>query len=322
MKTNIKNTLGKASLTLLKLGFTRCKNSSKLGSHSFAQVFIFALSSFLFISCDQQEVESFDSQKDTPISIASAGVAELTTRAIIEGQLIGAVDENATMSVFVTGGSADKYNADNVEWIHDGTDWWSADSPTLFEGANSKQKICALSPYVDGASAEGVTITADGTTDYLVASQTLITSNPVNIVMSHALAMLVLNPTLGTEVAGDNIATVEVQNMYTQGTFNVEENSWSDQGEATATFSMNKVNGNYEVLVIPMEECQSFPMVITMSSGRAFSANISLANVGNKLEGGTQYTIKLQIGHDTVTIGDISAASWGTPVEGGDLETL
>ena len=38
MKTNIKNTLGKASLTLLKLGFTRCKNSSKLGSHSFAQV--------------------------------------------------------------------------------------------------------------------------------------------------------------------------------------------------------------------------------------------------------------------------------------------
>ena len=316
MKTNIKNTLGKASLTLLKLGFTRCKNSSKLGSHSFAQVFIFALSSFLFISCDQQEVESFDSQKDTPISIASAGVAELTTRAIIEGQLIGAVDENATMSVFVTGGSADKYNADNVEWIHDGTDWWSADSPTLFEGANSKQKICALSPYVDGASAEGVTITADGTTDYLVASQTLITSNPVNICMSHALAKLVLNPTLGTEVTGDNIATVEVQNMYTQGTLNVEENNWTNCTGTTA-FTMT----NNEVLVVPMEECQSFPIVITMESGRAFSANISLANVDNKLEGGTQYTIKLQIGHDTVTIGDISAASWGTPVEGGDLET-
>ena len=293
MKTNIKNTLGKAS-------------------------FIFALSSFLFISCDQQEVESFDSQKDTPLTIASAGVAELTTRVIIEGQLIGSVDENVSISVWVEG-SAEKYNANNVEWIHPGTYWYS-NSTVLYEG-EYKQKICALSPYVDGASAEGVTITADGVTDYLVASQTLITSNPVNINMSHALTKLVLNPTLGTEVTGDNIATVEVQNMYTQGTFNVEENSWSDQGEATATFSMNKVNGNYEVLVIPMEECQSFPMVITMSSGRVFSANISLANVGNELEGGTQYTIKLQIGHDTVTIGDISAASWGTPVEGGDLET-
>ena len=178
-----------------------------------------------------------------------------------------------------------------------------------------------MSPYVNGASAEGVTITADGVTDYLVASQTSITSNPVNICMSHALAKLVLNPTLGTEVTGDNIATVEVQNMYTQGTLNIKENSWSDQGEATATLSMNKVNGNYEVLVIPMPSRQSFPIVITMESGRTFSANISLANLGNKLEGGTQYTINLQIGHDTVTIGDISAASWGTPVVGGDLET-
>ena len=105
--------------------------------------------------------------------------------------------------------------------------------------------------------------------------------------------------------------------MYASGTLNIEENTWSNQGEATATLTM----ANNEVLVVPMEECQSFPIVITMSSGRVFSANISLANVDNKLEGGTQYTIKLQIGLDTVTIGDISAASWRTPVEGGDLET-
>ena len=288
MKTNIKNTLGKAS-------------------------FIFALSSFLFISCDQQEVESPNLQKDTPITIASAGVAELSTRVITEGQLIGRMEEPVAMSVWVEG-SADKYNVNNVEWVHDGTDWYS-NSTVLYEGED-KQLICALSPYVENASADGVTITADGVTDYLVASQTLITSNPVNINMSHALAKLVLNPTLGTEVTGDNIATVEVQNMYTQGTLNVEVNNWTNCTGTTA-FTMT----NYEVLVVPMEECQSFPIVITMSSGRVFSANISLANVDNTLEGGTQYTITLQIGHDTVTIGDINAASWGTPVVGGDLET-
>lgn len=289
MKTNITNTLGKAS-------------------------FIFALSSFLFISCDQQEVESFDSQKDTPIAIASAGVAELTTRVITEGQLVGSVDENVSIGVWVEG-SADKYNANNVEWVHNGTDWWS-NSTVLYEGEN-KQKICALSPYVDGASAEGVTITADGTTDYLVASQTLITSNPVNICMSHALAKLVLNPTLGTELEGETITEVKVVNMYASGTLNVSDNSWSNLGEAKSSLVMR----NNEILVIPMEGCESFPIVITMESGRVFSANISLANVDNKLEGGTQYTIKLQIGHDTVTIGDINAASWGTPVVGGDLET-
>ena len=277
----------------------------------------FAFLAAMFASCSNDNIP-VDENKDTPIAIASAGVAELTTRAITEGQLVGRMEEPVAISVWVEG-SADKYNANNAEWVHDGTDWYS-NSTVLYEGED-KQKICALSPYVDGASAEGVTITADGVTDYLVASQTSITSNPVNICMSHALVKLVLNPTLGTEVTGDNIATVEVQNMYTQGTLNIKEYSWSDQGEATATLSMNKVNGNYEVLVVPMEECQSFPIVITMSSGRVFSANISLANVDNKLEGGTQYTITLQIGHDTVTIGDISAASWGTPVVGGDLET-
>ena len=277
--------------------------------------FAMAAAALALVACDKNNDDlGIDNTKDTPIAIASAGVAELTTRAIINGQLEGRMEEPVTMSVWVEG-SAEKYNANNVKWVHDGSNDWYSNSTVLYEGEN-KQKICALSPYVENASADGVTITADGVTDYLVASQTLITSNPVNINMSHALAKLVLNPTLGTEVTGDNIATVEVQNMYTQGTLNVEVNNWTNCTGTTA-FTMT----NNEVLVVPMEGCESFPIVITMESGRVFSANISLANVDNKLEGGTQYTINLQIGHDTVTIGDISAASWGTPVVGGDLET-
>ena len=279
------------------------------------KLFTLAMAVTMLAACSNNDdvVPEVDNTKDTPITIASASVADLTTRFITEGQLIGRKEEPVAMSVWVEG-SAEKYNANNVEWVHNGTNWYS-NITMLYEGEN-KQMICALSPYVENASADGVTITADGTTDYLVASQTLITSNPVNIIMSHALAKLVLNPTLGTEVTGDNIATVEVQNMYTQGTLNVEVNNWTNCTGTTA-FTMT----NNEVLVVPMEGCESFPIVITMESGRVFSANISLANVDNKLEGGTQYTIKLQIGHDTVTIGDISAASWGTPVDGGDLET-
>ena len=278
------------------------------------KIFAMAIAALALAACDKNNDDfTVDNLKDTPLTIASAGVNELSTRVITEGQLIGRMEEPVAMSVWVEG-SAEKYNVNNVEWVHDGTDWYS-NSTVLYEGEN-KQKICALSPYVENASAAGVTISADGVTDYLVASQTSITSNPVNIIMSHALAKLVLNPTLGTEVAGDNIATVEVQNMYTQGTLNVEVNNWTNCTGTTA-FTMT----NNEVLVVPMEGCESFPIVITMESGRVFSANISLANVDNKLEGGTQYTIKLQIGHDTVTIGDISAASWGTPISGGNLET-
>ena len=301
MKTNITNTLGKAS-------------------------FIFALSSFLFISCDQQEVESFDSQKDTPITIASASVAELTTRVITEeGHLIGAVDENASMSVFVTGGSNAKYNADNVKWVHDG-ECWRANSQTLFEGTNSKQKICALSPYrADATLEDGVTITADGVTDYLVAASTPVTSNSVSLTMTHALTKLVLRPTFGNEVTNTNIAKVEVGGMYASGKLNISDNTWSELSEANSKLEMD----NKEVLVIPMSGCTSFPIVITMEDDRVFKTNINCPVISSEdaevtvygLAAGTQYTISLQIGQDKVTLGEITAASWGTPLDGGDLET-
>ena len=87
-------------------------------------LFLLSAFSFLLSSCSQDEVFEQDSLKDTPISIASAGVAELTTRAIINGQLEGRMEEPVTMSVWVEG-SAEKYNANNVEWVHNGTDWYS-----------------------------------------------------------------------------------------------------------------------------------------------------------------------------------------------------
>ena len=275
-----------------------------------------AAAALVLVACDKNNADlGIDNTKDTPITIQTAGVAELTTRAITEGQLVGSVDENVSISVWVEG-SAEKYNANNVEWVHNGTDWYS-NSTVLYEGEN-KQKICALSPYVDGASAEGVTITADGVTDYLVASQTLITSNPVNICMSHALAKLVLNPTLGTELEGETITEVKVVNMYASGTLNVSDNSWSNLGEAESSLVMR----NNEILVIPMASCESFPIVITTSDGKMFQTDISLASVDNKLEAGTQYTVNLKVGPDKVGLGGITTASWGTPADGGQLETF
>ena len=280
------------------------------------KIFAMAIAALALAACDKNNDDfTVDNLKDTPLTIASAGVAELTTRVITEGQLIGRREEPVAMSVWVEG-SADKYNANNVEWVNDGGNYWYSNSTVLYEGEN-KQEICALSPYVENASADGVTITADGVTDYLVAISSPVRSNKVTLYMQHGLTKLVLVPTLGTEVADDEIAKVEVQNMYASGTLNIEENSWSNQGEATATLTM----ANNEVLVIPMEECGSFPIVVTMNSGRVFKATISLDNVESELAAGTQYTITLRVGQDTVIIGGITADSWGTPISGGNLET-
>ena len=281
--------------------------------------FAMAAAALALVACDKNNDDlGIDNTKDTPITIQTAGVADLTTRVIAEGQLIGSVDENVYMGVFITGGSADKYNANNVTWIHDGTDW-RTESPTLFEGTNSNQEICALSPYREDATIEdGVTITADGVTDYLVAASTPVTSNSVSLTMTHALTKLVLQPTFGTELEGETITEVKVVNMYASGTLNVSDNSWSNLGEADAGLVMS----NNEILVIPMASCESFPIVITTSAGKIFQTDISLASVDNKLEAGTQYTVNLKVGPDKVGLGGITTASWGTPADGGQLETL
>ena len=289
MKTNIKNTLGKAS-------------------------FIFALSSFLFISCDQQEIESPNLQKDTPLTIASAGVADLSTRAIIEGQLIGGVEESVFMSVWVEG-TGDNYNARNVKWINDGGNWYT-NSTVLYAGKN-QQKIYALYPYREGATEDGkIAINATEQADYLIATQNLIDENPIHLTMRHAFAKLSLMPTFGTEAGGLEIVSIEVKNMYASGTLNIKEDTWTYPGEATATLAMT----NHEVLVIPMEVCDSFPIVITMNDGRVFKATISLAAVDNELKSNSQYNIRLQIGQDKVFVGDITAAPW-VAENGGNLET-
>jgi len=275
---------------------------------------IFTLSTF--ISCSEQEIESFDSTKDTPITIASAGVAELTTRVITDDNKLEGImnEESAHMGVFVTGGSADKYNATNMHWQHDG-DHWDCTKTVLFEGASSQQKIYAYSPFFFDSTGS-IAVNASEQTDWLVASATDLTSSVVNLTMTHALTKLVLKPTFGTELTSQTITSVKVEGMYASGTLNVSDNTWSDLPEANTILAM----ANNELLVIPMESCTSLPITITMEDARVFKTTINLATVENMLEAGVQYNIKLQIGQDKVTLGEITADPWGYAT-GGVLET-
>ena len=64
------------------------------------KIFAMAIAALALAACDKNNDDfTVDNLKDTPLAISSAGVAELTTRAIIEGQLIGSVDENVSISM-------------------------------------------------------------------------------------------------------------------------------------------------------------------------------------------------------------------------------
>ena len=268
------------------------------------------------VACDKNNDDfNIDDTKDTPITIASAGVAELTTRVITDGKLVGISDEEpATMSVFVTGGSEAKYNATNLKWEHDGTSW-NSETNVLYEGKTSQQKIYAYSPFFFDSTGS-IAVNASEQTDWLVASATDLTSSVVNLTMTHALTKLVLKPTFGTELTSQTITSVKVEGMYASGTLNVFDNTWSDLPEANTILAM----ANNELLVIPMESCTSLPITITMEDARVFKRTINLATVDNKLEAGVQYNIRLQIGQDKVTLGSITASPWGYAA-GGVLET-
>ena len=280
------------------------------------KIFAMAIAALALAACDKNNDDfTVDNLKDTPLTIASAGVAELTTRVITEeGHLIGRMGEPVAMSVWVEG-SGDNYNAKNIKWFNDGGNWYT-NNTVLYAGEN-QQKIYALYPYCEGATEDGkIAINATEQADYLIAKQNLIDENPIHLTMRHAFAKLSLMPTFGTEAGGLEIVSIEVKNMYASGTLNIKEDTWTYQGEATATLAMT----NHEVLVIPMEVCESFPIVITMNDGRVFKATISLAAVGNELKSNSQYKISLQIGQDKVTVGNITAAPW-VAENGGNLET-
>ena len=277
------------------------------------------------VACDKNNDDfNIDNTKDTPITIASAGVAELTTRVITDDKLVGTSDSHATMSVFVTGGTADKYNATNLKWEHDGTSW-NSETNVLYEGASSTQKIYACSPYTT-VTDNNITVTATDQTDWLVATATNLTSSAANLTMTHALTKLKLELSYGSEVAEEDRTTrrVDVWDMYRTGNLNIANNTWSELSKTAYIVSMT----NNEALVIPMSNCTSFSIVITMEDARVFKTTINCPLIGTDANGenihglapGTQYNISLQIGQDKVTLGGIYAEPW-VPSTGGVLET-
>ena len=235
------------------------------------------------------------------------------SRAIENGKLVGAADASVDIGIFVTNGSADKYNATNVKWTNNGSGWTGANR-ILYEGVRSNQKISAYYPYVEGSTGS-VTVTASEQKDWLVATATDLTSSVVELNMTHALTKLVINPsTFGSEVDNTSIAKIEVGGMYASGDLKISDNSWSNLSSANATLEMK----NNELLVIPMASCTSFDVVITMEDNRVFTTTVTCPN--GRLEAGTQYNISLQVGQDKVTIGSITAMPWGYAA-GGVLKT-
>ena len=235
---------------------------------------------------------------------------------------------NASIGVYVTGGSADKYNGENIQWTHDGSGWDSK-TDVLYEGANSQQKISAYYPYIENYTSGGVTfnLTAEQSADtmkaddLLYAAATELSNARTDINFTHLMTKLNVEVTsLGSEVEdGDEINKVEISDLAKAATFYPENGTLTADTELTGSTVAYNNGTTYEALVFPTE-CSSVTVKVTLNSGKVFTTTVDLATVDNQLESGVQYNIKFQVGQDKVTIGSITASPWGYAA-GGVLET-
>jgi len=240
---------------------------------------------------------------------------------------------NASIGVYVTGGSADKYNGTNIQWTHDGTKWATNDK-VLFEGNNSQQKISAYHPYIENYTSGGVNYTLTATQDedslknddLMYASATDLKGAVKDLTFNHIMTKLVVNvTTLGTEIApGTKISKVEIGGLAATATFDPENGTLTAGNDLSGSTVVYGTGTSFEALVFPTA-CSTLTVTVTMEDARVFTTTVNCpvidtnANVTG-LAGGTQYNIALQVGQDKVTIGSITASPWGYAA-GGVLKT-
>lgn len=235
---------------------------------------------------------------------------------------------NASIGVYVTGGSADKYNGENIQWTHDGSGWDSK-TDVLYEGSKLSAEDRAYYPYIENYTSGGVTfnLTAEQSADtmkaddLLYAAATELSNARTAINFTHLMTKLNVEVTsLGSEVEdGDEINKVEISDLAKAATFYPENGTLTADNELTGSTVAYNNGTTYEALVFPTE-CSSVTVKVTMNSGKVFTTTVDLATVDNQLESGVQYNINFQVGQDKVTIGGITAEPW-VPSAGGVLET-
>ena len=303
-----------------------------------------------FVACDQNDDLVVDNTKDTPITILSAGVADLSTRA---GTPAGTLT-SGSLSFFFNNDSGDngRYVADCEKWTYKNGKWQfdgtgSDNQQLLWKGAGNAIPWIATYPYrghkynhlTGGHGGMDEKVPADQTDetkwtefDILWATGTA-TSSSIEIEFKHLYTKFSVNLTYGTEVdATQTIESVTVGGTYIFRNFNYASQTWGitlldiTDIKALALETPNYIDANdeskgtynasFEALILPQTAAPK--LTIVMSDGRVFATTLT----EQEFKSGYQYNIKLKVGQNKVELGGITAAEWGEPVDGGLLETL
>lgn len=288
---------------------------------TYKYIALFALA-FGFAACTQDDdFIPQGNQKDAPLAIASAGVANLTTRATIDSNdnLVG-----GSMGVFVTSTSGGRYEGSNIKWTYN--NGWNLDAATvvLYENDGTKQQIGAYYPHTSALTNGKFAIELPeqfGSDyedyDYLYADYAALSENPATIAMNHLLSKVTVSiSSVGTDLNDNAVQSVALFNVPRIASWEVPTSTLTDLGTANETTILyandtndDEVVDHYVGYALP-HAATTLGIRVTMDSGRSFVAQ---APIVDGLASGNHYLISMKVGKDAVTVGNITIGDWGTP---------
>lgn len=273
-------------------------------------------------------------QKGAPITIASAGVANLTTRATIEDDKL--VEGNIGVTITSTGND-NRYKGSNVRWYGSNGVWGLVENQkvVLYEGNGESQKIYAYYPYakdiIEGTENLPVTLPEAFDSnfegyDYLCTKEGIsVSQNPVSLTLSHAFSKVSVSVNMmGTELEGDMVTEIALANVPWNGersatTGAIDPDKYGPANGRIALYGYDdedydEVADYYIGYALP-NAATTLDLRVVMESGRIFTAK---APISGGMTDGVHYKIGLNVGKDKVEVRTVTVEPWGN---GGTLES-
>lgn len=290
-----------------------------------------ALATLLAACSNDSDVFNTPDYADTPIGL-NVNVSPMATRA---GYEQGALTEGSFGLYLTTEGtnSDERYNCTNREVKYD-NGWTIQGGQLLWKSNDATVTYYAYLPYtgiVGDAASYAFTVQTDQSNESNVKASDLLwtgqqTATPgtaLDINFKHALSKLNVTLTKGSELEdGQNLTftSVTLSNCATATTVNLTDGTTGNTTNSgqTITLYATTENEKYECILVPQTFAQSLKVEITGNNGKVYTFT---SNKDLTFASGEEYTLNLTVGRDKVTTGTISAESWGSEQQGGDLVT-
>lgn len=288
-----------------------------------------ALATLLAACSNDSDVFNTPDYADTPIGL-NVNVGPMATRA---GYEQGALTEGSFGLYLTTEGtnSDERYNCTNREVKYD-NGWTIQGGQLLWKSNDATVTYYAYLPYtgtVGDAASYAFTVKTDQSDESNVkASDLLYTGQQpatpgtaLDITFKHALSKLNVTLAKGSELEDRlTFTSVRLSNCATEIVVNLLEGTFGNTTNSGQTITMYATTENeqYECILVPQTFAQSLKVEITGNNGKVYTFT---SNKDLTFASGEEYTLNLTVGRDKVTTGTISAESWGSEQQGGDLVT-